>query len=405
MTVRPRLRGLAAALLVLAAPARAADPPASPPATAPDAKDATGALPRDWPLPEGATLEVPVRSAPRAAPARKPDPSGAPFAKPGEVVDASDALDEILDEVAADVARLGAARVSPILVERIHLSPNLNPGVAAAFEARLAAALRRAADATVVRCAECDIVRAEVIDASWVVSRGITRREQAQEIARRYGTRTFLRASLIAVERPPSLALDVELVRADDSAIVYAESYRFGGADAMLYRGADRAQTRLEKLKELEDRLDRKPSWGIAAQLGYILVPSSGPSVKGPYGAIRLDEHFGEGRRHRISLAAGGLDGSAAGVSGGMMQVSIATRVTRASVWAPALHLGGAVGWFLGGSIGSAPYLGANAEVRIATRMGLHASLGYLFSFKYNNQPAGPEIGGIVPEAGVSFLW
>jgi hypothetical protein len=408
MTIRSLVAALAAALAAGPSPARAAEPSAAsaaPAAVAPTKVEPDGG--EAWPLPQGATLEVPARASPYARPpARRMDLREPHFAQPGETVDASDALDEIVDEVAADVARIGAARVSPIVLERVQLSSNLDPGVAQILEARLAAALRRAADAVLIRCVECDATRAEVVDASWVVSRGVTRREQAQAIARRYGAKTFLRAALTARTTPASMSLDVELVRAEDAAIAYAESYRFGGDDAMLYRGADRAQLREQRLKELEDRLNERPHWGYAAHLGYLMIPRSRDSdIQGPYGALRLDERFGANQEHRIAITAGGFDGSNAGFSGGLVQIGLATRVSAPSVWGSTLHLGAAVGWLIAGSMGNAPLVAATAEYRIGTRLGAHAQLGYLAKFKYMNRPEGPEIGGLVPEVGVSFLW
>jgi hypothetical protein len=412
MTVRAVPLVLALALAARPAAAQAPpEPPATPvtparaagPTPAPGSARETGAPP----LPEGATLEVPVGAAvyrSKTTPPRRADPREERFARPGEEIDASEALDEMIDEVAADVARLGAGRVSPILLERLRLSPNLDPGLAAILEARLAAALHRATDAVLVKCVECDATRAQVVDSAWVVSRGITRREQAQDLARRYGARTFLTVSLSARVLPASLALDVELVRGDDGAIAYAESYRYGGDNAMLYRGADRAQAREQRLKDLEDRLNEKPSWGYAALVGYVIIPSTGTKVEGPYGALRLDERFGDDRQHRISITAGGFDGGRSGVSGGLLQFGVSTRLSPPNVWSQTFHVGAVAGWYLGGGVGNTPFFGATAEYRIATRLGLHATLGYLSKFKYMGRPD-PEIGGVVPELGVSFIW
>jgi hypothetical protein len=409
---------LALALALDARPSRAADQ--APPGTTPPGAAAPGtAAPADtaaapppatvesWPLAAGAKLEVPAGSSlygRKTAPPRQALPGEARFARPGLTVDGADALDEIIDEIAADMAHLGAARLSPILLDRIRVAPPLEPGLASILEARLAAALHRAADIALVRCVECDATRAEVVDASWVVSRGVTRVEQLQQLGRRAGARTLLRASLSST--PGTLALDVELLRTDDAAIAWAESYRFGGENAILYRSADRAQTREHRLRELEARLDEKPYWGFAAQLGFVVIPGQdGRSIQGPFGMFRLDEKFGDDRQHRISVGAGGLQSPGRGISGGVVQIGLWTRVSRPNVWAQQFHVGASFGWFVGGAVGNAPWLALNAEYRIATRIGLHASLGYVDKFRYLDRPDQGRIGGITPEGGVSFLW
>src|SRR5439155_1127446 len=105
----------------------------------------------------------------------------------GSEVPADDVLDEMLDEFAADVARLGAGQVGPILLRRVRVSDNVNPAYAAVVEARLAAAVFRSANVALVRCVECNSTRSRVDGAEWVVTRGITTREEAQSIARKYG--------------------------------------------------------------------------------------------------------------------------------------------------------------------------------------------------------------------------
>jgi hypothetical protein len=414
MTVRPRAARLASALAALAllgGPARAADPP-----HAGDAPAAPGA-PEAWPLPAGATLEIPADSAvyrAKKVPPRKGDPRERYLRRGGDV-SAFDALDEIVDEVAADVAHLGASRISPILVERIQLGGNLDPSLAGILEARLVAALARAADAKLVRCLECETTRAQVVDAAWVVSRGITRQEQARELARAYGARTFLRAALTAsFANPAELALDLEIVRAEDGAIAYAESYRFGGDQALLWRGADRAQAREERLRELEDLLNRRPVWGFSAVGGVMVIPADGmDTVQAPYGALRIDERFGEGRRHRVSFMGGGI--SHENASGGLVQAGLATRVSEHNVWSQTVELGASAGAFLGGGLGTSPLFAAHLDWRFGVRMGLQAMLGYLKPFKLGAVPqpepgqpvvdTRPELGGVFLEAGVSFSW
>jgi len=199
---------------------------------------------------------------------------------PGHDVRADDIVDEMLDEFSVDIARLGAAKISPVLLDRVRVSANMNPEYAHIFEARLAAAVFKAANLALVRCAECDATRSRVEGGEWVVSRGVTTREQARDVAKKYGARTFLDVALTMREEPASLSMDVEVVRAEDSSIAFAEGYRMDADRAMLYRGADRAQTREERLKELEDKLNHRPRYTAAIELGMMMVDAkSSPPI------------------------------------------------------------------------------------------------------------------------------
>jgi hypothetical protein len=420
MTLRlARLARAALLALAFAAPTvRAADPPAAS-GNAPGVPE--GGKEESWPLPAGAALELPAASAvyrAKKVPPRQADPRERYLRRGGDV-SAFDALDEIIDEVAADVAHLGASRISPILVERIQLGGNLDPSLAGILEARLAAAVSRATDAVLLRCIECQTTHARVVDASWVVSHGVTRQEQARELARAYGARSFLRASLSAsFARPAEIALDLEIVRAEDGVIAYAESYRFGGDHALLWRGADRAQAREERLKELEDILNRRPVWNFAFLAGYMVIPADGmDAVRAPYGALRVDERFGADRRHRVFFQGGGISHEHA--SGGIAQAGLATRVSPANAWSQTFELGASAGAFLGGSLGTSPLFAAHLDWRFGVRMGLGAMVGYLRSFKLGSTPVAPpdlppgepipdtrpDVGGLFLQAGVSFTW
>src|SRR5207237_4675035 len=111
---------------------------------------------------------------------------------PGREVSADDIVDELVDEFAADVARLGAAQLSPILLQRVQVSANMNPEYAHIFEARLASAMFKAANLSLVRCVECTAIRSRVEGLAWVVTRGVITSEDVRAIARKYGAHGLL---------------------------------------------------------------------------------------------------------------------------------------------------------------------------------------------------------------------
>src|SRR5690606_30102374 len=94
--------------------------------------------PRPYEMPAGATLRRGQKPPEGLTPTEKQ------ISSPTDEVDASDALDEMIDELASDLARLGSGHFAPILLERVRLSDNFNPQFAAILEARLATAIFQA---------------------------------------------------------------------------------------------------------------------------------------------------------------------------------------------------------------------------------------------------------------------
>jgi hypothetical protein len=318
-------------------------------------------------------------------------------------VSADDVVDEMVDEFAADMARLGAAKVSPILMQRVRVSENMNPAYAQIFEARLAAAVFRAANVALVRCVECSATRSRVDGGEWVVTRGVTTREQAQEVARKYGARSFLDVSLTLRDRPASVAMDVEMVRAEDSSIAFAEAYRMDADNALLYRGADRAQTREERLRELEDKLNQRPRYVASVEAGVMMV--NGGQQGSFWGGLlryRLTERFGSEKQFEGGLSLAGFvnpDLLAGGILGAMFQ----GRLSEANLWNSQLWLGVDAGIFLTGNAGNTPIAGGTLRWQIGTRIALQAGLRYMIPFQLRGK--GNEYGGVCPELGVGFIW
>lgn len=318
----------------------------------------------------------------------------------GSDVLADDVVDEMLDEFAADVARLGGAQTGPILLQRVRVSDNVNPAYAAVLESRLAAAVFRAANVALVRCVECTATRSRVENGEWVVSRGITTREEAQEIARKYGAKSFLDVALSVRERPASMGMEVEMVRASDASIAFAENYRMDPSRGMLYRGADRAQTREEKLKELQDRLNQRPRWGQAVEFGVMGLINSTP-IWGGVARFQLAEEFGDDHEYQAGIALAGFLNTS-NLAGGIFTATVQGRIGQ-SEFMPRYFLGLDAGVFVSGSAGTAPIGGLSLRWLAGQRFALHGAIRLMGPLHVPNSAA--SYGGFAPEMGVSFLW
>jgi hypothetical protein len=352
--------------------------------------------------PQGEVPAAAAINARKKAEAAHPNRVEGTMVTPGRDVRADDIVDEMLDEFSVDIARLGAAQISPVLLDRVRVSANMNPEYAHIFEARLAAAVFKAANLALVRCAECAATRSRVEGGEWVVSRGVTTREQVRDVAKKYGARTFLDVALTMREEPASLSMDVEVVRAEDSSIAFAEGYRMDAGRAMLYRGADRAQSREERLKELEDKLNQRPRYTTALEMGMMMVDAKSGAFWGGVGRFRLTERFGIEKQWEAGLTAAGFyspDHIGAGIVSAMLQA----RAGRGNVFLPEFWFGLDAGMFVTANGANTPLLGATLRWQVGTRIGLHAALRYLAPLTPRGQ--NDEYGGISPELGLGFLW
>lgn len=395
---------------------------------------AYGALAQDAPVDVFARPEVPLpetgepRPAPPAEPA--PDPKAAPAPAPelpegavlharkkpvehlkaidghlitGDEVSADDVVDEMVDELAADLARLGAAHISPILLDRVRVSDNMNPQYAHILEARLAAAMFRAANVALVRCAECWTTRSRVEQSSYVVTRGMASRADVQKVAGHYNARTLLDVSLTLHEaKPQGLTMDVELVRADDSSIAFAEYYRLDPDKAILYRGADTAQHREARLQMLQDRVNARPRYGHTVDFGAMLIPSDNGSFWGGIGRYQLTEKFGSDDQYDAGLSLAGYLNTSA-FAGGILGAVWNVRLTDGGVWAPEWTVGLNGGAFITGNAGNSAIFGGRLRALMGARISMEAGLSYLLPFQLKGK--GTTYGGVCPEVGLGFVW
>ena len=339
----------------------------------------------------------------RKVPSARPNGLENSLTTPGSDVSADDVVDEMVDEFAVDIARLGAAQISPILLQRVRVSANMNPEYAHVFEARLAAAVFKAANLALVRCVECTATRSRVEDMEWVVTRGVITREDQRAVARKYGARSFLDVSLSLREEPASLSMDVEVVRAEDSSIAFAERYRMDADRAMLYRGADRAQTREERLKELEDKLNQRPKFISAIELGaMMLTGSASGDFWGAVARYRLTERFGADKQAEAGLSVAGIgspDHFAGAMFGGLLQL----RLGDGNVFLPSFWIGADVSVLFSGASGNTPVIGGTVRWNVGTRISLVGAVRYIAPFQLRAQSE--SIGGVCPEFGVGFVW
>jgi len=198
-------------------------------------------------------------------------------------------------------------------------------------------------------------------------------------------------------------------VRADDSSIAFAEQYRMHPDTALLYRGVDRTTSRSARLKELQDRIDQRPRFSHALDLGAMGIPSDGNGIAwGAVGRYALTEQFGEAGIGEAGIEAGGYVNTST-FSAGLFGAVVRLRVSPAKLFGSEWRLVGHIGGLLTAGATSA-YAGAGLRVKPAVRVTVQVLVDYVGSFEIRKVGADGQqqvrsYGGVAPQIGLGFTW
>lgn len=313
-------------------------------------------------------------------------------------------LDEILADVVAEIAERPAKWVSPLAVRNVRLGANVEPGFGRRIVAALVTSIHAGTDVRVVECLECQATRTEVVDGQWIVRRGLTTTAEARKVAARIGAKAFIDLSFGLDPDSDMVQLDVQIVRADDAVVLWADTFRADSTTPMLMRSSFAPQRRKDRLRDLEMLLEGRPLYGYGASGGFMLLPYDDPvagDIGGATVGFRLYERFGEDRQILFGLDMMGFLNTER-LAGGLFSAGMWWVFPRPDLVHPELRLGSKAGAFVAGSAGNAAVFQLGAEVLLRYRFGLYAYL--LFMTESELEP-GRFLGGLGFSTGMSFNW
>lgn len=313
-------------------------------------------------------------------------------------------VEDTVDDLVADLAKLDAAQLSPLAVRSIELSPNLKSGFARHLEARVVAAVAQGTKIRQVHCAACRAMRSRVEDGHWVVSMGPVNQADLRRLGEELAVRSFLELDFAYSEVTNQITTLVRLVRASDGTILWSESYDSDGTTAALVRGSDRAQTRDERRAELQRLIDKQPYFGQSATVGVVWMPTKFPDkALAPtfLGGYRLYEKFGPDRKWQFGLQLEAAFEPDTPISGAFIGGQIYRQITADSLLLPDLKVGGGAGGFLAGSEGNTGWFEVGAELMLKFRFSAGLSAFYMIPAKYLTS----ELGGLGFKARFNFVW
>ncbi len=314
-------------------------------------------------------------------------------------------VEEMVDDLTEDLRSLNPTVVSPMAFQGLHLTPNLSASFGTFVEGTILAAVAGQTNHDIKRCVACRALHTRAEDDVWVIRMGMVRQEDMQSEAEKLGVVTFLRAALSWFPRANVVALQAEVVRALDGAVLWSEVYRSDASTAAILRTGTRIQTREERVLELERKLARRPYYGYRVWGGAARIPYDRPegSLNGVSAGIQIFERFGEDNRWLYGITADGFMRIATDIP---LLGAFALGALQYEIFPPNLNnivifTGPALGGFLAGTEGNSVVAEWTVDVVLNMRLGGGASIFYFRPVEF----VGRDLGGVGAKLRASATW
>ncbi|MEM1348108.1 MAG: hypothetical protein AAGI01_06110 [Myxococcota bacterium] len=307
-------------------------------------------------------------------------------------------VDEMVDDFIADTQKLKVAAVSPMAIRSVGVTPNLNAQFKDYVETQLVDAVAKHADLRIKRCIACKSLTTSVDGDEWVVRLGHTTQEQLTREARNLGVVAYIDAFVAYVPSANAVALNVQIYSAQDSEVLWTETYRSDGTTAAILRSGDRVLTRKEARDELVRLIEERPYFGYQVVAGAGVVPftppnnATGNAINGIMVGGRLYEKFGQEQRllfgfHGESFLNFGQNP----ISGGFVGLMFQYEFSQKSLTKPKYRAGGIAQAFVAGEQGNSFAIEATFDAILQQRFGLSAGVLYFAPVDF----AGGRLGGV----------
>jgi hypothetical protein len=315
-------------------------------------------------------------------------------------IDFFELVDDIMDEIARQLAREDPNLISPLAIRLVRLSTNLRPEFARTLEARLIARLTNATSVKISICPECTALRSRVENGNWVLTLGAANADDLRRIGVQTGVKTFMDVDFTYSPGSNVVWMSAVVYRASDGVVVWSDAYRSDATMTALLRTGRRIPTRAERAAELEQKINARPSYGYAISLGVGQMGYTGPTgdIAGAQASLRFHEKFGEDNSSLFGMTAGvfttgppkeGKTPSALNsiLLGAYYSYDLSPpNLNRPEVW---IYAEG--GGMFSGNEGNTFYLESGLDTHLKWRLSLQGGLMYVFQTKFS----GYDLGGV----------
>ncbi len=317
-------------------------------------------------------------------------------------------IDELLDELVAQLKKEDPKPLSPMAVRAVRLSPNLRPALGQALEAKLVARVGKLPNFEQVVCLECRTVRSRVEGDDWVVTFGTSTQADLRRVAADIGAKTFMEVDLNFNQVPAELTLAARIYRASDGHILFTTAIKGDETTAAILRTGQVPPSREEQLAELKRKMEQRPYFGYMVFLGTMYLGADGP-LGGYMGAnigVRLFERFGWQRRHMYGIQGEGfLDwASNHALFSGIISAGYWFSILQPNLNRPDLRVGATLGGIISGTDGNSAVIQIMAEYVLQFRLAANLSALYMVPAKFT-QNGTEDLGGFGFAARIAFNW
>ena len=331
-------------------------------------------------------------------------------ARSHDSVDFFELVDDMIDEVARQIAREDPNLLSPMAIRLVRLSANIRPEFARTLEARLVARLMNATAVRVTVCAECTALRSRVENGNWMLTLGAVRQDDLKRLGETVGVKTFMDVDFSYSPDANVIWMEAMAFRASDGGVVWSDAYRSDATMASLIRTGQRIPTRAERAAELEQKLAGRPYYGYAASMGVAQIGYAAPTgdIVGAQVSLRFHERFGENQSSLFGMTAGifttgppkaGKTPEALNTI--MLGGYYSYDLSPPNLNKPELWVYGEGGGMFTGNEGNTFYLESGFDLHLKWRLSLEGGLMYVFPTKFS----GYDLGGMGFRLRVAMNW
>jgi len=315
-------------------------------------------------------------------------------------IDFFELVDDIMDEIARQLAREDPNMVSPMAIKLIRLSSNLRPEFARTLETRLIARLTNATNVKMNVCTECTAMRSRVEDGNWILTLGAVNTDDLRRIGAKSGVKTFMEVDFTYSPSSNVVWMSAVIYRASDGGVVWSDAYRSDATMAALLRTGNRIPTRAERAAELESKINARPNYGYALSLGVAQIGYAGATgdIAGAQASLRFHEKFGENQSSLFGMTAGifttgppSTDKMPQALNSILLGAYYSYDLSPPNLNRPEVWIYGEGGGMFSGNEGNTFYLESGLDTHLKWRLSLQGGLMYVFHTKFSGQ----DLGGV----------
>ena len=315
-------------------------------------------------------------------------------------IDFFELVDDIMDEIARQLAREDPNLMSPLAIKLVRLSSNLRPEFARTLETRMIARLSNATNVKVAICAECTAMRSRVEDGNWILTLGAVNADDLRRIGAKTGVKTFMEIDFTYSPNANVVWMSAVVYRASDGVVVWSDAYRSDATMAALLRTGRRIPSRAERAAELEQKLNQRPYYGYALSLGVAQIGYTGRTgdIAGAQASLRFHEKFGEDLTSLFGMTAGIFttgppkeNKTPQALNSILLGAYYSYDLSPPNLNRPEVWLYAEGGGMFSGNEGNTFYLESGLDTHLKWRLSLQGGLMYVFITKFSNE----DLGGV----------